>query len=88
MPRPRTSQNKPYGRQAKGKTIKSLSLDDAVVARAQEEADKRGISFSELVNGIIKGTIKLGLFLALAYWQAPSQTTHALRIAARFLGVH
>lgn len=69
MPRPRSKSAKPYGRQKKGRTIKSVSLDDDVVKRAQEEADKRGMSFSELVNGILSGTIKLGLvlaFLALA----------------------
>lgn len=86
MPRPRTSKNKPYGRQAKGKTIKSLSLDDAVVEQVQREADKRGISFSELVNGIIKGTIKLGVVLFAAHHFAPSATARALKMAAAWVG--
>lgn len=57
MPRPRNPNSKTYGRQAQGKTIKSLSLADDVVIRAQEEADARGISFSELVNGVLAGRI-------------------------------
>lgn len=73
MPRPRsTSSPRPYGRQAKGKTIKSISLDDEVSARAQKEADKRGMSFSEFVNGVLNGTIKLAIAVLLAYHVARS----------------
>lgn len=71
MPRPRTSQHKPYGRQADGKTIKSVSLEDAVTKRAEKEAEKRGISFSEFVNGVLKGTIKLGAFAVLCSMAMP-----------------
>lgn len=64
-----------YGRQKQGRTIKSVSLDDDVASRAQKEADKRGISFSELVNGILSGTIKLSLiaFLALHLTRSPKR---------------
>ena len=72
MPRPRSKSAKPYGRQKKGRTIKSVSLDDDVVKRAQQEADKRGISFSELVNGILSGTIKLSILALLAFHLARS----------------
>jgi hypothetical protein len=59
MPRPRNDTPRAYGRQANGKTIKSLSLDEEVTQAVQAAADARGISFSEMVNGILKGTIKL-----------------------------
>ncbi len=68
MPRPRNTKSpRPYGRQAKGKTIKSLSLDDEVAARAQKEADRRGMNFSEFVNGVLKGTITFSLLALLIY---------------------
>jgi hypothetical protein len=67
MPRPRKPTSRPYGRQGDNKTIKSLSLEEKVVLAAQKEADKRGISFSEFVNGVLKGTIKLSVFFLAAF---------------------
>lgn len=39
--------------------------------RAEKEAEKRGISFSEFVNGVLKGTIKLGAFAVLCSMAMP-----------------
>ena len=47
----------PYGRQAKGKTIKSLSIETEVLKKAEEEAAKRGMSFSAYINALLKGEI-------------------------------
>lgn len=82
MARPRTSKNKPYGRQAAGKTIKSVSLEDDIVAKGTKEAEKRGISFSELVNGLLKGTIKLSVIVALL-WQFLPESRPTLRSAGK-----
>lgn len=57
MPRPANTRPKSYGRQAGDQTIKSLSLDDLVVKHVQAEAQRRGLSFSRLVNDILKGEI-------------------------------
>jgi len=59
MPRPANTRPKSYGRQARDQTIKSLSLDDLVVKHVQEEAKRRGLSFSRLVNDILKGEITI-----------------------------
>lgn len=42
--------SKPYGRQAKGKTIRSLSLDAEVAEAAEKQAALLGMSFSKYVN--------------------------------------
>lgn len=49
---------RPYGRQADGKTIKSLSLEANVADWAEKEASRRGVSLSAFVNDVLKGNIK------------------------------
>jgi hypothetical protein len=39
-----------YGRQAKGKTIKSISIESDLADWIQKQADKSGVSFSAFVN--------------------------------------
>ncbi len=47
-----------YGRQAEGKTVKSVSIQDKVAALAEAEAKRLGISFSAFVEGVLTGKIK------------------------------
>lgn len=53
------SAKRSYGRQAKHKTLKSLSLEKEVCERIEAEAAKQGISFSQFVNDFLKGTLKI-----------------------------
>lgn len=55
---------KPYGRQAPGKTIRSVSIEEAVDKKVQKYADKHGLSFSAVVNGVLAGTIKISVLVA------------------------
>ena len=54
-PSPRKSEDslKSYGRQGKGKTIKSLSLDKELVRLAEAKAKEQGVSFSQFVNQLL-----------------------------------
>jgi hypothetical protein len=45
---------KPYGRQAEGKTIKSLSLEAELVKWAERQAERDGVSFSSWMNTILR----------------------------------
>ena len=55
MPPKRKSKSPPsHGRQAKGRTIKSLSLDTSLVEWAEKLAQDRGVTFSELLSGILQ----------------------------------
>lgn len=62
MPRKRrTTLPKPYGRQAEGKTIKSLSLDADLVKWSEGQAAAKGISFSAWMNNVLareRGPVK------------------------------
>lgn len=49
---------KGYGRQANGKTIKSVSIKADVAKLANAEAKRPGISFSAFVEGVLSGKIK------------------------------
>ena len=53
---PRRSSSKPrsYGRQAEGKTIKSLSLDSELALWAEAWAARHGKSFSQAVNEALR----------------------------------
>jgi hypothetical protein len=53
-PKRRSSQPKPYGRQADGKTIKSLSLDADLVAWSENQAEHEGVSFSSWMNSVLQ----------------------------------
>ena len=66
MPRPQSSKPRSYGRQKPNKTTRTVSLEKDVLLKAQAEAKKQGMNLSELVNGVLKGTIKIGLLMALA----------------------
>lgn len=79
MARPKTSNPRPYGRQGKGKTIKSLSIESEVLLHAEKEAEKRGMNFSEYINALLKGTLLLvaGSFLAMHLWRSPSKWSAA-----------
>jgi len=50
---PKKRSLKSYGRQSEGKTIKSLSLDKALVQRAEARAKELGISFSQFMNDML-----------------------------------
>jgi hypothetical protein len=52
-PKRRSPLPKPYGRQAEGKTIKSLSLDAELVEWSEDQAAAEGMSFSAWINGIL-----------------------------------
>lgn len=77
MARPKTSNPRPYGRQGKGKTIKSLSIESEVLLHAEKEAEKRGMNFSEYINALLKGTLLLmaGSFLLMHLWRSPAKWT-------------
>jgi hypothetical protein len=64
MAKKTTSKPRQYGRQAEGKTIKSLSLETEVAEWAEAEAKKQGVSFSAFVNNLLKGGVKLLFFIA------------------------
>lgn len=53
-PRRSTSLPKSYGRQADGKTIKSLSLDAELVKWSESQADAIGMSFSSWINAMLQ----------------------------------
>ena len=53
MPKKRSKLPKPYGRQADGKTIKSLSLDATLVKWAENKAAGEGMSFSAWMNSLL-----------------------------------
>jgi hypothetical protein len=53
-PKRRSSLPKPYGRQADGKTIKSLSLDADLVKWSEQQAVAEGISFSAWMNNVLQ----------------------------------
>ena len=53
-PKRRSSLPKPYGRQADGKTIKSLSLDADLVKWSEQQAVAEGISFSAWMNAVLQ----------------------------------
>lgn len=56
---------KSYGRQSSDKTIKSVSLDKRIADLVEQEAQRRGMSFSALVNAILNGDVQPTLmFLA------------------------
>jgi len=48
---------KSYGRQAKGKTIKSVSLQKDLVQYGEEEAARLGISFSQWVERLVESDL-------------------------------
>lgn len=50
----RSNLPKSYGRQADGKTIKSLSLDADLVQWSESRAEKEGLSFSAWMNSILR----------------------------------
>jgi hypothetical protein len=52
-PKRRSSLPKPYGRQAEGKTIKSLSLDADLVKWSENQAVAQGVSFSAWMNNVL-----------------------------------
>jgi hypothetical protein len=52
-PKRRTSSPKPYGRQAEGKTIKSLSLDSDLVSWSEQKALADGRSLSSWLNALL-----------------------------------
>ncbi len=54
MPATRSNLPKSYGRQADGKTIKSLSLDADLVQWSESRAEKEGLSFSAWMNSILR----------------------------------
>ena len=49
----KTARNRSYGRQGAGKTIKSLSLDQELVDKAEAMAKDSGVSFSQFVNDLL-----------------------------------
>jgi len=53
MARPEKPTSRPYGRQAKGKTIKSLSIESELLAKAEKEAKAKGMNFSEYISALI-----------------------------------
>ena len=53
-PKRRSSLPKPYGRQADGKTIKSLSLDADLVKWSEQQAASEGMSFSAWMNAVLQ----------------------------------
>lgn len=53
-PRRSTSLPKSYGRQADGKTIKSLSLDAELVKWSESQAVDAGVSFSAWINTMLQ----------------------------------
>jgi hypothetical protein len=53
-PKRRSPLPKPYGRQAEGKTIKSLSLDAELVEWSEDQAAAIGMSFSAWINEILR----------------------------------
>jgi hypothetical protein len=53
-PKRRSSLPKPYGRQADGKTIKSLSLDADLVKWSEQQAVAEGMSFSAWMNNVLQ----------------------------------
>jgi hypothetical protein len=53
-PKRRSNLPKPYGRQAEGKTIKSLSLDAELVAWSEGQAERDGMSFSSWMNEVLR----------------------------------
>ena len=68
----RMSKKKPahpraYGRQADGKTIKSISLNADVAKWAEKEAKARKMSFSAFVEAVLNGTITMGVIFAILY---------------------
>ena len=44
---------KPYGRQARDKTIRSISLSSRVYEAAMKDAQARGMNFSEYVSWLL-----------------------------------
>lgn len=62
-PSPRKSKDslKSYGRQGKGKTIKSLSLDKELVRLAEAKAKEQGVSFSQFVNQLLADAAPTGV---------------------------
>ena len=75
MARPKKSTSRPSGRQAKGKTIKSLSIDSELLKKAEAEADAKGMNFSEYITALITGTLLI--FLAFHLYRAGSDFTLA-----------
>jgi hypothetical protein len=63
---PRKTKPRPYGRQGKDKTIKSLSLDQDVALWVKKEAQERGVSESSLVNELLKKLLILAILSTLA----------------------
>lgn len=57
------SSGRPYGRQAKDKTIKSISLEQDVAIAAKKEADRRGMTFSQFIDEFLKTGGKLSAIL-------------------------
>ena len=53
-PKRRSDLPKPYGRQAEGKTIKSLSLEAELVKWAERQAEREGLSFSSWMNALLR----------------------------------
>jgi hypothetical protein len=52
-PSRKSSSPRSYGRQATGRTIKSLSLDSDLAAWAEAEAAESGIAFSALIEQLL-----------------------------------
>jgi hypothetical protein len=88
MPRHTTHKPKSYGRQKKDKTTRTVSIEKDVLERAQREAEKHGLSLSALVNGVLKGTIKIGLLTALISGVPISERTMSNIIAKLLFKAH
>ncbi len=67
MPKKKAATPRSYGRQADGKTIKSISLNSDVAKWAEKEAKSKGMSFSAFVESVLNGTITMGVIAALLY---------------------
>ena len=66
MARPKKTTTRPYGRQAEGKTIKSLSIETELLEKAEKEAEQHGMNFSEYISALLKGTLPPLLLLLAA----------------------
>ena len=84
-PNKRSEGEKPrsYGRQGKGKTIKSLSLPSDLVEELEDRAEKEGKNFSQLVAELLakSSIVALGLDFARHYLCSGQGTTWETALA-------
>ncbi|MDB6069860.1 MAG: hypothetical protein JWL81_1031 [Verrucomicrobiales bacterium] len=82
MARPSKQTSRPYGRQAKGKTIKSLSIESDILKKAEAQAKEKGMNFSEYITTLIKAALLAFIGYHL-FRSGPDGISKALASAAR-----